>query len=234
MGLGLVAAVGLSSIPARGHDVFTTKLTWSREVSRMVFQRCGSCHRPEGKAFSLLTYAEARPWAKAMQEEVLRRRMPPWNAVKGFGEFRNDRGLSEEEIHLLADWVEGGAPEGNPEMLPALPKASTAPSGNFEGTRIALRGSLRLGKTLELAAISLGMLDPGKSFKLVAEMPDGSRTPLLWIEGYASTANQLYELRDPLRLATGTRIVAYPEAGVTLTLIGVPKRTSAKDSAPRR
>ena len=234
MGLGLVAAVGLSSIPARGHDVFTTKLTWSREVSRMVFQRCGSCHRREGKAFSLLTYAEARPWAKAMQEEVLRRRMPPWNAVKGFGEFRNDRGLSEEEIHLLADWVEGGAPEGNPEMLPALPKASTAPSGNFEGTRIALRGSLRLGKTLELAAISLGMLDPGKSFKLVAEMPDGSRTPLLWIEGYASTANQLYELRDPLRLATGTRIVAYPEAGVTLTLIGVPKRTSAKDSAPRR
>ena len=200
----------------------------------MVFQRCGSCHRPEGKAFSLLTYAEARPWAKAMQEEVLRRRMPPWNAVKGFGEFRNDRGLSEEEIHLLADWVEGGAPEGNPEMLPALPKASTAPSGNFEGTRIALRGSLRLDKTLELAAISLGMLDPGKSFKLVAEMPDGSRTPLLWIEGYASTANQLYELRDPLRLAAGTRIVAYPEAGVTLTLIGVPKRTSAKGSAPRR
>lgn len=234
MALGLVAAVGLSSIPARGHDVFTTKLTWSREVSRMVFQRCGSCHRPEGKAFSLLTYAEARPWAKAMQEEVLRRRMPPWNAVKGFGEFRNDRGLSEEEIHLLADWVEGGSPEGNPELLPALPKENAAAPVRWQGTRIALRGSLRLGGAMDLAAILLGRLDPGMSFKLVAEMPDGSRTPLLWIEGYAATANQLYELNTPLRLAAGTRIAAYPEARVALTLIGMPKRPSAKGSAPRR
>ena len=113
-----VAAVGISFFPACGHDVVTTRLTWSQEVSRVVFKRCAGCHRPEGKAFSLATYAEARPWAKAIQEEVLRRRMPPWNAVKGFGEFRHDRGLSGAEIHLLADWVEGGAPEGDPNMLP--------------------------------------------------------------------------------------------------------------------
>lgn len=228
-----VAAVGISFFPARGHDVVTTRLTWSREVSRMVFKRCAGCHRPEGKAFSLATYAEARPWAKAMQEEVLRRRMPPWNAVKGFGEFRHDRGLSEEEIHLLADWVEGGAPEGDPNLLPVLPRAEAEP-GRLPGTRIAFRGSLRLGHTIDLAGIALGRLEAGTSFKLVAEMQDGRRVPLLWIEEYSGKANQLYELKRPLRLAAGTRIVAYPEAGVALTLIGSPVKAAATSPVPRR
>ncbi len=217
--LRIVAAVGFLSFPARGHDVITTKLTWTQEVSRVVFKRCGGCHRPEGKAFSLLTYAEARPWAKAMQEEVLRRRMPPWNAVKGFGEFRHDRGLSEEEIHLLADWVEGGSPEGDPNLLPPLPKAEGASNARLPGIRIAMRGSLRLHRALELTAIALGRMEAGMSFKLVGELPDGSRVPLLWIEEYSAKANQLYELKQPLRLAAGTRIVAYPDAGVSLTLI---------------
>jgi hypothetical protein len=162
-----------------------------------------------------------------MQEEVLRRRMPPWNAVKGFGDFRHDRGLSEEEIHTLADWVEGGAPEGDPNLLPPLPKAESTSEARLQGTRIAMRGSLRLDRALELTAIALGRLEAGMSFKLVGELPDGSRVPLLWIEEYSAKANQLYELKQPLRLAAGTRIVAYPEAGVSLTLI-------AKGSAPQR
>lgn len=225
--LCIVAAVGFLSFPACGHDVITTRLTWTKEVSRVVFKRCGGCHRPEGKAFSLLTYAEARPWAKAMQEEVLRRRMPPWNAVKGFGEFRHDHGLSEEEIHLLADWVEGGAPEGDPNLLPPLPRAEAASNASWPGIRIAMRGSLRLKRALELTAIALGRMEAGMSFKLVGELPDGSRVPLLWIEEYSAKANQLYELKQPLRLAAGTRIVAYPDAGVSLTLIStgsVPQR----------
>ncbi len=231
--LCIVAAVGFLSFPACGHDVVTTRLTWSQEVSRVVFKRCAGCHRPQGKAFSLATYAEARPWAKAIQEEVLRRRMPPWNAVKGFGEFRHDRGLSGAEIHLLADWVEGGAPEGDPNMLPVLPKAEAEP-GRLPGTHIAFRGSLRLGRAIELTAIALGRLESGTSFKLVAEMADGSRVPLLWIEAYSAKANQSYELKQPLRLAAGTRIVAYPEAGIVLTLIGSPVKAAATSPAPRR
>ena len=72
------------------HDVISTKLTWSREVSRIIYKRCASCHHEGGSAFSLMTYEEARPWAKAIKEEVLERRMPPFGAVKGFGDFRDD------------------------------------------------------------------------------------------------------------------------------------------------
>src|ERR1700754_2318272 len=86
----------------RAHDPITTKLTWTREISRIFYARCASCHRSGGKAFSLLTYKEARPWAVAIAEEVMERRMPPWGAVKGFGEFRNDQSLTQEQIGLIA------------------------------------------------------------------------------------------------------------------------------------
>src|SRR5580700_3377055 len=105
---------------AEAHDVITTKITWSKEVSRLMFKRCASCHREGGSAFSLMTYEESRPWAKAIKEEVLERRMPPWEAVKGFGEFRDDRGLTQEELETISSWVEGGAPEGEPKYLPTL------------------------------------------------------------------------------------------------------------------
>src|SRR5271163_3259700 len=109
---------------AGAHDFITTKITWSKEVSRLVYKRCSSCHREGGSAFAIITYEQARPWAKAIKEEALERRMPPWQAVKGFGDFKNDRGLTEEELEILSDWVEGGAPEGEPKYLPETPKPS--------------------------------------------------------------------------------------------------------------
>ena len=102
---------------AYGHETITTKITWSQEIARIVQKRCIACHAKEPVDFS--SYESARPWAKAIKEEVLNRRMPPWGAVKGFGEFRDDLGLSQEELNTFAEWVEGGAPEGDPNLLPA-------------------------------------------------------------------------------------------------------------------
>src|SRR3954452_12526433 len=121
------ALVILFACAASAHDPITTKLTWSREVSRIIYKHCASCHRDGGTAMSLLTYEEARPWAKAIKEEVLERRMPPWGAVKGFGDFKNDQGLTQEQIELITDWVEGGAPGGDPSLLPKLPSSARAP-----------------------------------------------------------------------------------------------------------
>ncbi len=213
-----MAAAGSNDL-ACGHDVVTTKLTWSKEVSRVVFRRCAGCHHPEGKAFSLLKYEEARPWAKAIQEEVLRRRMPPWNAVKGFGEFKNDAGLSEEEIHLLADWVEGGAPEGDANLLPVAPKTAGAAPGKVAGVRVPLVGSLGLKQAMTLVGVEMGPMREGLSFKLVAERRDGSRIPLVWIEGFSSKAAKVYPFAEALLLPAGTRIRAYPAEGVVLNLI---------------
>src|SRR5579864_3354954 len=117
--VALLAAFG--TYAAYAHDPITTKLTWSKEISRLVYKHCASCHRDGGAAFSLMTYDAARPWATAMKEEVLARRMPPWQAVKGFGEFRDDRGLTQDDLDVIAEWVEGGAPEGDPQWTPAVP-----------------------------------------------------------------------------------------------------------------
>src|SRR5437016_12690985 len=70
---------------------------------------------------SLVNYEEARPWATAIREEVLERRMPPWGAVEGVGAFRDNPSLTSIEIEMIVGWVEGGAPEGDPAYLPVKP-----------------------------------------------------------------------------------------------------------------
>lgn len=74
---------------------------------------------------SLATYDEARPWAKAIKEELLEKRMPPWHAVRGYGEFRNAPAITQREIDLIVNWVEGGAPKGDDTDLPAGPLFSS-------------------------------------------------------------------------------------------------------------
>src|SRR5690349_19965852 len=101
---------------------------------------------------SLMRYDEARPWAKAIKEEVLERRMPPWGAVKGFGECRIDAGLTQEEISVIADWVEGGAPEGDSAYLP-LPAVPAKPKGAIGVRAAEVRGALTLNTPLTLIAV---------------------------------------------------------------------------------
>src|SRR5229473_6797288 len=86
------------------------------------------CHREVGTAFPLMTYQDAQPRASAIKDAVLQRRMPPWGAVKGFGDFRNDQGLTAEQLELIVDWEEGGAPEGEEKDLPAPPKPAAVPA----------------------------------------------------------------------------------------------------------
>ncbi|MGH9658101.1 MAG: c-type cytochrome, partial [Bryobacteraceae bacterium] len=85
--------------------------------------RCAECHRAgEAAPMSLVTYAEVRPWAKAIQERVLEGKMPPWPASPKHGSFLNDRRLSEREIATVVEWVKAGAPEGDARELPPPPK----------------------------------------------------------------------------------------------------------------
>jgi mono/diheme cytochrome c family protein len=114
------AAAGLLlSWQTSAHEVITTKITFSKEIVRILSKNCLGCHRSGGMApMSLATYAEARPWAKAIKEEVLERRMPPWHAAPGYNEFRNDRRLADREVDLITAWVDGGAPKGEDRDLP--------------------------------------------------------------------------------------------------------------------
>jgi hypothetical protein len=106
---------------ASAHEPITTKVRFNKEVIRVLQRSCLGCHRPNGIAMSLATYEEARPWAKAIKEELLEKRMPPWRAVKGYGEFRNAPPLTQRDVDLVVNWVEGGAPRGDEKDLPAGP-----------------------------------------------------------------------------------------------------------------
>ena len=96
--------------------------TFSKDIAPLVFNRCAECHRPGSMApMSLLTYDDARPWAKAIKQKVTRREMPPWGADPAVGKFANDPSLTQAEIDLIAAWADAGAPEGNRADLPPAP-----------------------------------------------------------------------------------------------------------------
>lgn len=121
-GAGLMVLLFLVFRPSSAHVPITTKVRFTREVIRIFQQNCLGCHRPGGIApFSLASFEEARPWAKAIKEEILEKRMPPWNAVKGFGDFRNAPPLMQNDIDLIVNWVEGGVPKGELKDLPPEP-----------------------------------------------------------------------------------------------------------------
>ena len=98
----------------------STPVTFNKEVLPILEKRCQACHRPgEPAPMSLLSYQDARPWAKAIRQAVITRKMPPWFADPHVGKFANDRSLSQAEIDTLVAWVDGGEKEGDPKDAPA-------------------------------------------------------------------------------------------------------------------
>jgi mono/diheme cytochrome c family protein len=98
-------------------------ITFTKDVAPIFFKNCAGCHRPgEASPMSLLSYKDARPWAKAIREKVVNREMPPWHADPHTGQFSNDRRLTEAEIETIKAWVDGQSLEGDPRDLPPQPE----------------------------------------------------------------------------------------------------------------
>jgi mono/diheme cytochrome c family protein len=117
--LGLVSSIHLG---AQSPDVAATGPTYSHDVAPILYKNCTACHRPgEIGPMSLLSYKDARPWAKSIASRVAAGTMPPWHADPATGEFQNDRRLTDAEKDTIARWVAAGAPEGDPKDLPAPP-----------------------------------------------------------------------------------------------------------------
>ena len=99
--------------------------TFSKDVAPILYKQCVSCHRPgEIGRMSLLTYEQARPYAKAIANAVANRTMPPWHADAPAGTFHNERLLTDRERATLTAWAAGGAVHGDPKDLPAPPTFS--------------------------------------------------------------------------------------------------------------
>jgi len=94
-------------------------VTYSRQIARILQDRCVSCHRPgEVAPFPLQDYEEVAGWGETIREVVEQRRMPPWSADPRYGDFHNASRLSDEELALISQWVENGCPQGDPAELP--------------------------------------------------------------------------------------------------------------------
>jgi peroxiredoxin len=95
------------------------EITYSRQVARIIQNRCQECHRPgEIGPFSLLTFEDAEKRTSRIREALLEERMPPWHADPRFGHFLNDRRLSRDERDTLLAWIDAGAPKGDDKDLP--------------------------------------------------------------------------------------------------------------------
>ena len=209
-----------SAVSAFPHELITTRIFWTQHISRIFYRSCISCHRAEGSSFPLTRYREVRPWAKAIKNEVLNRRMPPWNAVKGFGQFKNDISLSEREIALISSWVEGGAPEGHRIYLPPMPTGESLadePEPDTEPFRI--QEGVVLTEPLTAIGVRPGKLAVGASLEVVAYGPDGSRRYLIWLRDYAPEWERSYYFRQPVVFPAGTRLSVFPTNGASASLL---------------
>jgi hypothetical protein len=113
--MSVSAAIGL-------HAQSETKAsapTFARDVAPILQRNCQTCHRPgQAAPFSLLTYEQARPWAKAIKEAVLQHKMPPWFADPNVGKFANNPSLARTDIDTLLGWIDGGVLKGDAKELP--------------------------------------------------------------------------------------------------------------------
>jgi len=209
---------------AGAHDIITTNLTFTRDVSRIFARHCLSCHG-EGSSIPLTTYTEARPWAVAIKEQVLGRSMPPWGAVKGFGDLSPDNGLTQEDILIIAAWVIGGAPQGDPQFLtkqqakPLVPASPPTKDGLTIDTRTELKEPLQI---LGVRPLPQATVD---SSRVTARLPDGAVQPLVWLYHFDPKYGHTFAFRKPLEVPKGTVIEASSPLRFALeTPIAAPKK----------
>lgn len=230
----IAAAAGMIWMRAGAHERITTTVTWDREISPIIQGRCQSCHGADAKTTMPLTsYAEARPWARAIKHEVLTRRMPIWHAARGYGDFANDPSLSPFEVALIAAWVDGGAPKTLPSAQgsasepapPAVgqPASTTAPPPGALPTGRAM--AIRCGDQPLVPGLLMGLkpqLSSGGSMKVVLSRPDGRREILGWFRDFDPDVAPTYWLRTPATIPRGSRIIAEATPPCTLTVVMVP------------
>lgn len=123
-------ALGLPPVRdgSRGtRDMAPGGVTFHEDVEPLLQEHCQECHRPGGIApFSLVEYRDVKGWSRTLREVVTDRLMPPWYADPKYGTFRNDRSLPPQAVATFQQWVDAGAPRGDPK---AAPPRRTWPGG---------------------------------------------------------------------------------------------------------
>jgi tetratricopeptide (TPR) repeat protein/mono/diheme cytochrome c family protein len=116
----------IGAAPASAAKAPPPIVTFNRNIAPIIYKNCAPCHRPgESGPFSLLSYQDVRRHASQIADVTKRRYMPPWLPEAGYGEFEEERRLTNKEIALIGQWVQQGAPQGSTVHTPAPPKFSS-------------------------------------------------------------------------------------------------------------
>jgi hypothetical protein len=98
--IGLTAMVAIGTA-ARPSNESSGPVTFNKDVLPVLQKNCQECHRPgEIGPMPLLTYQQARPWAKAIKVAVEARKMPPWFADQAVGHFERRQTLRPGHQHV--------------------------------------------------------------------------------------------------------------------------------------
>src|SRR5690242_3105567 len=133
-GLALGASLAVAGLATAADTA--KPVTFSKDIAPIFQAKCQECHQPNSIApMSLITYQDARPWAKSIKERVATHQMPPWHIDRSVGvqKFKNDMSLTDEQVATVVRWVDEGAPEGNPKDLP--PPKPLVTDNEWKGVR---------------------------------------------------------------------------------------------------
>jgi hypothetical protein len=231
----LLLAVDQSSVRAQSTAAPGATPTFSKDVAPLLQRSCQRCHRPGSIGpMPLLTYEDARPWARAIRSQVVNRIMPPWHIDRtvGIQKFLDDPSLTEAEISTIARWVDGGAPRGNPADMP--PPIAWTPADRWGIGEPDLIVTLKSGDLMVAAAaadqwLNLDLEDSGftedryiKAIEIKAtkgvpnvhhanasyeiEAPDGTVTSAHLVEYAVGKAGEIYPDGSGKLLKAGSRL----------------------------
>ena len=134
--IAFLAPVALTGAEATTNAPSHEQVTFSKDIAPIFQAKCQECHQPNSIApMSLITFADARPWARSIKERVATHQMPPWHIDRSVGvqRFKNDMSLTDDQVATIVRWVDEGAPEGNPKDLP--PPKPLVTDNEWKGVR---------------------------------------------------------------------------------------------------
>jgi hypothetical protein len=129
IGFLIILTLGVGAVPAMAaDDVVKPMVSFHKDIEPILQRSCQRCHNPNSVApMSLITYEQVRPYAREIKRRTAlrhapwsRNAMPPWflETTIGIQKMKDDNSLADEEIDIIAQWVDNGAPEGNPKDAP--------------------------------------------------------------------------------------------------------------------
>jgi hypothetical protein len=168
--LALGAAIAMASTPVRSDDPVSSSVRFTGDIVRIFDRKCQPCHANGGLAMPLSNYRDVRAWGRAIREEIVEQRMPPWTAARGYGRFKNDLSLSARETATILSWIDGGMARGDDRDLPP---AQPSTAGVAPDVRIALppqRVPAEQDHVIRQVSVAAA-LDPGRTIARVVFVP---------------------------------------------------------------